>query len=76
MLVDIDVANFHTYAVDWTEDSLTFSVNGVETRRCAAPPTYPMQAMLAVFDFPDRASEGACHHVPRLVVDRISGPGA
>ena len=38
----------------------------------AAPPWYPMQSMIAVFDFPDR-SLGDDNHVPRLVIDRLRG---
>lgn len=67
----IDIEQFHTYAVDWTADDVTFWVDDELTRRCANPPTYPMQVMLAVFDFPERATEGESPHVPRLVVDRI-----
>ncbi len=53
--------------------SVTFDVDGVETRTCARPPTYPMQLMLAVFDFPERAAEADRKHVPRLLVDRVAG---
>ena len=41
----IDVADFHTYAVDWDADEAVFSVDGVEVRRCPRPPTYPLQLM-------------------------------
>ena len=49
----IDVAEFHTYAVDWDADEAVFSVDGEEVRRCPNPPTYPLQIMVAVFDFPE-----------------------
>ena len=68
----IDVAGFHDYAVRWTPDEAAFSVDGEEVRRCPRPPDYPMQTMLAVFDFPDRsvgADEGL---VPELVVNRLA----
>ena len=37
------------------------------------PPSYPMQVMVAVFDFP--ASDGDVHadHVPMLTIDWIEG---
>ena len=41
-------------------------------------PDYPMQSMVAVFDFPDRATVGdaaEAAHVPALVVDRIGSLG-
>lgn len=71
--LDLDVSDFHTYAVDWDEEAASFSVDGVEVRTCPAPPTYPMQLMVAVFDFP-QWSTGEDHSlVPRLVVDHIAG---
>jgi hypothetical protein len=48
------------------------SVDGKALRTCANPPRYPLRVMLAVYDFPDRAA-GREDHVPRLVVDRVSG---
>jgi len=68
--LEIDVTEFHTYAAEWTAESVSFEVDGIKTRACASPPTYPLQFMLAVFDFPDRGGDG--DHVPRLVVDRVS----
>ncbi len=70
--VEIDVALFHTYAVEWTAESVVFSVDGTETRSCPGPPTYPMQVMLAVFDFPEQGTDADRGHVPRLVVDRVA----
>jgi hypothetical protein len=69
----IDVAGFHDYAVDWDTEAAVFTVDGEEVRRCPRPPTYPMQLMVAVFDFPEWSVGGDDHLVPELVVDRISG---
>jgi glycosyl hydrolase family 16 len=69
----IDVADVHTYAVEWDADVAVFSVDGEEVRRCAGPPTYPMQVMVAVFDFPEWSTGDDDHLVPELVVERISG---
>jgi len=69
----IDVAEFHTYAVDWGSEEAVFSVDGEEVRRCPAPPTYPLQVMVAVFDFPEWSTGDDDQLVPELVVDRISG---
>src|SRR6195952_3014357 len=68
----IDVAEFHTYAVDWDADEAVFTVDAEEVRRCAPPPPYPLQLMVAVFDFPDWSTGDDDHLVPELVVDRIS----
>jgi hypothetical protein len=71
--LDIDVADFHVYAVDWDAEEAVFSVDAEEVRRCPAPPTYPLQIMLAVFDFPEWSNGDDDQLVPELVVDRISG---
>ncbi|MGD9571262.1 MAG: family 16 glycosylhydrolase, partial [Thermoleophilia bacterium] len=69
--VAVDVAEFHDYGVRWTPDEVVFTVDGDEVRRCADPPDYPMQSMVAVFDFPDRSAGGDDHLVPDLVVDSL-----
>jgi hypothetical protein len=69
----IDVAEPHTYAVDWSAEEAVFTVDGVVVRRCPSPPTYPVQLMLTVYDFPEWSSGGDDDLVPRLVVDRIAG---
>src|SRR4051794_22677176 len=67
----IDVSQFHTYAVEWDADEAVFTVDGEEVRRCAHPPSYPLQLMIAVFDFPDWSTGDDDHLVPELWVDRI-----
>jgi beta-glucanase (GH16 family) len=67
----IDVASFHRYAVRWDADAVAFFVDGVQIRTCLRPPTYPMQMMLAVFDFPARSRGDDGHAVPELVVDSL-----
>jgi hypothetical protein len=70
--VPIDLARFHTYAVDWAPDQADLLVDGQIVRSCPGPPDYPMQLMLAVFDFPDERTpdDGL---VPSLVVDYVRG---
>ncbi len=71
--VPIDVTQWHVYDVAWDANEAVFRVDDVVVRRCARPPTYPLQLMLAVFDFPEWSS-GADHElVPRLEVDRVDG---
>ena len=38
-----------------------------------SPPTYPMQAMVAVYDFPEWSVGDDDHLVPELVVDHVAG---
>jgi hypothetical protein len=69
----IDVSDFHTYAVDWSAERADFLVDGEHIRRCRRPPTYPMQMMIAVFDFPDRSAGDDDDAVPELIVDYLRG---
>ncbi|MFF1879637.1 glycoside hydrolase family 16 protein [Leifsonia sp. NPDC058230] len=48
----IDVAELHTYAIDWRPDAVDFFLDGAPTRRVEASPDYPMMLILGVFDFP------------------------
>jgi hypothetical protein len=69
----LDVTRHHTYSVEWDAEAAVFSVDGEVVRRCASPPTYPLQLMLAVFDFPGSTTGADGDLVPRLLVDRVSG---
>jgi len=69
----IDPAEFHTFAVDWTPERADFLVDGEHVRSCPRPPSYPMQMMVAVFDFPERSTGEDDDAVPELVVDYLRG---
>lgn len=69
----VDVTEFHTWAVDWRPGSAVFLLDGEPVRRVARTPGYPMQSMLAVFDFPEKAVPGERYVEPELVVDWIRG---
>ncbi|WP_134767443.1 glycoside hydrolase family 16 protein [Nocardioides sp. 1609] len=71
--VAIDVSEPHEYAVDWDAGAAVLTIDGVVVRRCPRPPTYPMQLMLAVFDFPAWSVGDDDHLVPSLRVSRIWG---
>ncbi|MDH2416832.1 glycoside hydrolase family 16 protein [Nocardioides sp. CER19] len=69
----LDVREPHDYAVEWDTEEAVFTVDGEVVRRCAGPPTYPLQLMLAVFDFPEWSVGGDDDLVPRLLVEEVSG---
>jgi len=71
--LSIDVTQDHTYAVEWDADEAVFTVDDEVVRRCARPPTYPMQLMLAVFDFPEWSEGNDDHLVPELRVREVRG---
>jgi hypothetical protein len=66
----LDVGAWHTYAVDWRPDGITWFVDGEEVAASTQSPTYPMLLVLAVFDFPGRTRGD---HVPTLQVRRVTG---
>jgi Glycosyl hydrolases family 16 len=70
----LDVAEFHTYGVDWRPGSLTFTVDGEPVKYVGRSPDYPVQLMLGVFDFPDKADPSAtATPVPEMIVTEITG---
>ena len=48
-------------------------MDGHQIHSCVRPPTYPMQAMFAVFDFPGWSTGDDDHLVPSLDIDWIEG---
>lgn len=42
--------------MDWTAERAEFFVDGQLIRSCPHPAAYPMQMMIAVFDFPDQST--------------------
>ena len=67
----IGVTEPHTYLVDWDRGEAVFTVDGDDVRRCPDPPTYPLQLMLAVFDFPEWSTGADDRLVPELVVHHV-----
>ena len=71
--LEIDVAADHVYAVEWDPRGALFFVDDRAVHTSTSAPDYPMQIMLAVFDFPMSDDGGTRAHVPSLVVDWIEG---
>jgi rhodanese-related sulfurtransferase len=65
----IDVREPHLYAADWRKGRVEFSVDGERVRSVEQAPDYPMQFMVAVFDFP--AKPGPPDHEPLFAIDRV-----
>ena len=57
------MADFHTYAVDWTADKVDFHRRRAGTH-APMPPAYPMQLMVGVFDFPEKSDGTDLEAVP------------
>jgi Glycosyl hydrolases family 16 len=71
--IEVDVSELHTYAVEWNAHAADFYVDDMQVHSCAAPPTYPLQAMLAVFDFPGWSTGDDDDLEPSLDIDWIAG---
>ena len=71
--LEIDVAEDHDYAVEWDSRRAVFFVDGSAVHTCTSTPNYPMQVMLAVFDFPASVDAEVDPHEPSLIVDWIEG---
>jgi Glycosyl hydrolases family 16 len=67
--LDIDIASHHVYAADWRPGRVDFFVDGEPVRSVDQAPDYPLQFMVAVFDFPDKAPD--IEHVPVFAVDSV-----
>jgi CTP:molybdopterin cytidylyltransferase MocA len=69
--LEIDVADPHVYAAEWQPGRVDHFVDDEHVKTVHQAPDYPLQMMVAVFDFPENA--GPPDHVPLLAVDRVRG---
>ena len=69
----LDVAEPHDYAAEWHPGRVDFRVDGRPVKTVRQAPDYPMQMMVAVFDFPEKAASAPDGHVPLLAVDHVRG---
>jgi hypothetical protein len=66
----LDVTAWHRWSVDWRPGHVAFAIDGEPTRTCDQAPDYPVQLMIAVFDFPEHPGHDPAD-VPELVVRRV-----
>lgn len=50
--IEINAANYHIYAVDWTPDYVDFYIDNKKLRRVMQSPQYPLQFMLGIYERP------------------------
>ncbi|ROZ85967.1 glycoside hydrolase family 16 protein [Gordonia sp. OPL2] len=68
----IDVAREHTYGVDWRADGVSFLLDGEVIDSVDQSPNYPMQLIIAIFEFPSRTEIAASDRtVPELSVREV-----
>jgi hypothetical protein len=72
--VAIDAREFHLYAAEWSRDEISFFVDGALVKTVAQSPTYPMQLMLSIYEFPGEEGERDPAAYPKtFVVDYVRG---
>jgi hypothetical protein len=73
--VPIDAREFHVYAAQWTPAGVSFSVDGEHVKTVGQSPSYPMQLMLNLYEFPaDPGDEPSARPYPKeFVVDYVRG---
>jgi putative methionine-R-sulfoxide reductase with GAF domain len=73
--VAIDARQFHTYAAEWTPEHVAFFVDHRLVKLVEQSPTYPMQFMLGIYEFPDdgQAPQPARPYPKQFVVDYVRG---
>jgi hypothetical protein len=72
----IDARELHVYAVDWTPDRVSWSVDGEHVKTIGQSPAYPLQLWLGIYEFPP--DDGAPPDDPgaypkEFVVDYVRG---
>jgi beta-glucanase (GH16 family) len=73
--IAIDAREFHTYAAEWTPESVAFFVDHRLVKTVAQSPGYPMQFMLDIYEFPDdgQSTQPAHPYPKQFVVDYVRG---
>jgi Glycosyl hydrolases family 16 len=70
----IDAREYHLYAAEWTQDDVTFFVDGDVVKTVDQSPGYPMQLMLNIYEFPAGGDDEQTRPYPKeFVVDYVRG---
>jgi hypothetical protein len=72
--IAIDARDFHVYAAEWTPQDVVFFVDGDRVKTVGQSPTYPMQLMLGIYEFPPAGADERTGPYPKeFVVDYVRG---
>jgi beta-glucanase (GH16 family) len=70
----IDAREFHVYAAEWTPGYVAFFVDHRLVKLVEQSPSYPMQFMLDIYEFPQSQAPQAAQPYPKqFVVDYFRG---
>ena len=71
-VVRIDAREFHVYAAEWTRERVSFFIDDEHIKTVGQSPSYPMQLMLGIYEFPADAA-GATEYPKEFTVDYVRG---
>lgn len=73
--IPVDAREFHTYAAEWTPEYVAFFVDNQLVKVVEQSPGYPMQFMLAIYEFPEdgQSAEPPRPYPKQFVVDYFRG---
>jgi Glycosyl hydrolases family 16 len=71
--VAIDPRELHVYAAEWTPGEVAFFVDGESIKTVDQSPSYPMQLMLDIYEFPAEGGEPRETYPKAFVVDHVRG---
>jgi len=73
-VVPIDVREYHVYAAEWTPERVSFFVDDEHIKTVGQSPSYPMQLMLGIYEFPGDGGERSGMDYPKqFTVDYVRG---
>ncbi|HEY7003809.1 MAG TPA: glycoside hydrolase family 16 protein [Gaiellaceae bacterium] len=74
VFLPMDARDFHVYAAEWRKDEVVFFVDDEEVKSVSQSPSYPMQLMLGIYEFPDASPQLRPDSYPkRFAVDFVRG---
>jgi beta-glucanase (GH16 family) len=73
--VGMDAREFHVYTAEWTPEHVAFLVDARLIKTVEQSPSYPMQLMLSIYEFPeDQGAEPTTSVYPKeFAVDYVRG---
>jgi len=73
-VIPVDARDFHVYAAEWTPQDVVFFVDGERIKTVGQSPSYPMQLMLGIYEFPSSDDDERTGSYPKeFVVDYVRG---
>ncbi len=69
-VLPIDAREFHVYAAEWTRERVSFFVDDEHVKTVDQSPSYPMQLMLGIYEFPADAA-GPTEYPKQFTVDYV-----